>query len=188
MSAAGILGPLLELMPDARRLQRAIGFDPAADVVLRLAALCIRVPEDADRLRESLRLSNEEHRRLSVLGRGLIKLHGRDEPPPPGALRTLLFELGRQGALDTVRLAQIDARTACVLAWESARCFLTDTPEPRLPFSGLDLQKRGFSEGRSLGAALKALQGKWIAAGFPQDPHALAQLLDEVAPAQQPDT
>jgi poly(A) polymerase len=45
----------------------------------------------------------------------------------------------------------------------------------------MDLQARGFTEGRALGAALKELQARWIKAGFPQDPQVLAQLLDDVS-------
>lgn len=181
MSEAGVLDPLLTLAPNPGRLQRLIAFQLGADVMLRLAALCINLPEDADRLRDNLRLSNEEHRRLSEAARALLTLHGRDAPPPAGDLRILLFEHGRQAALDAFFLAHADARHRGGEAWAAAEAFLRDTPEPRLPFSGADLQARGFTEGRALGAALKDLQARWIKAGFPQDPHSLAQLLDDVA-------
>ncbi|WP_020173363.1 CCA tRNA nucleotidyltransferase [Methyloferula stellata] len=181
MSEAGLLDPLLTLAPNPGRLQRLIAFQPGADVMLRLAALCIYLPEDADRLRDNLRLSNEEHRRLGEAARALLTLHGRDVPPPAGDLRILLFEHGRQVALDALFLAQADARYRGGEVWAAAEAFLRDTPEPRLPFSGADLQARGFIEGRALGAALKDLQARWIKAGFPQDPHSLALLLDEVA-------
>jgi poly(A) polymerase len=191
MAESGLLDRLLTLAPNPRRLQRLLALKPEADVMMRLAALCIYLPEDADRLRDSLRLSNEEHRRLSAAAKALLTLYGRDEPPPPGDLRILLFEHGRQAAFDALALAEADARRpqgAPTLearhngdTWAEAEAFLRDTPEPRLPFSGADLQARGFSEGRALGAALKDLQARWIKAGFPQDPHLLAQLLDEVA-------
>ena len=179
IAEAGLLDPLLALAPNPGRLQRLIAVDAGADVMLRLAALCIYLPEDADRLRDNLRLSNEEHRRLSEAAAGLLTLHGSDLPPPAGDLRILLFEHGRQAALDAVFLAE--AAWHRDGAWAKAKAFLRDTPEPRLPFSGVDLQARGFSEGRALGAALKDLQARWIKAGFPQDPQTLARLLDEVA-------
>jgi poly(A) polymerase len=180
MAEAGLLDPLLALAPNPGRLRRLIAYWPDADVMLRLAALCIYLPEDADRLRDNLRLSNEEHRRLSEAAVALFALHGSDVPPPPGDLRILLFEYGRQAAQDALALAQADARNSGV-AWMEAQSFLHDTPEPRLPFSGADLQARGFTEGKALGAALKELQARWIKAGFPQDPQSLARLLDEVA-------
>jgi poly(A) polymerase len=186
MTDAGLLGPLLGLVPNSARLRKLIAREAdASDVMLRLAALCAVLPEDADRLRENLRLSNDEYKRLFEAMKVLALLHGRDEPPPPGALRTLLFEHGRQAARDALILAEVDARQPETApdhdAWRDAEAFLRDTPEPRLPFSGADLQARGFTEGRALGAALKDLQARWIKAGFPHDPHILAQLLDEVA-------
>jgi poly(A) polymerase len=181
IAEAGLLGPLLGLAPNPGRLRRLISRQPQpADVMLRLAALCVLMPEDTDRLRDILRLSNEEHRRLSEAARALMVLHGQDEPPPLGELRRFLFEHGRQAALDALILAQLDARQGGA-GWAEAEAFLRDTPEPRLPFSGMDLQARGFTEGRALGAALKELQALWIKAGFPQDPHVLAQLLDDVS-------
>jgi poly(A) polymerase len=182
MADAGLLGPLLGLAPNPGRLQRLVasGHDDSKDAILPLAALCVFLPEDADRLRDNLRLSNEEHRRLSEAAKALLTLHGRNEPPPPGDLRILLFEHGRQAATDALILARLDASHRDLEAWKNAEMFLRDTPEPRLPFSGSDLQARGFSEGRALGAALKDLQARWIKAGFPQDPHAIAQLLDDL--------
>jgi len=180
MSEAGLLGSLLSLAPNPGRLQRLIAIEAgAADALLRLAALCVFLPEDADRLRDNLRLSNEEHRRLDTAGKTLIALHGHNQPPPQGKLRTLLFEYGRQGAQDALALMRADARERGAI-WAGAQAFLRDTPEPRLPFSGADLQARGFTEGRALGAALKDLQARWIKAGFPHDPQTLARLLEEV--------
>jgi hypothetical protein len=38
----------------------------------------------------------------------------------------------------------------------------------------------GRVRGKLVGAALKSLQARWIRAGFPKDPVAVARLLDEV--------
>ena len=51
--------------------------------MLRLAALAVEVPEDADRLRERLRLSNEEHARLGARG----PAYARHRPGVAGAAR-----------------------------------------------------------------------------------------------------
>ncbi|MDE2363329.1 MAG: CCA tRNA nucleotidyltransferase, partial [Hyphomicrobiales bacterium] len=48
-----------------------------ADAVLRLCAFAVAVVEDADRLRETLRLSNVEHRRLAAAAGALVRAHGR---------------------------------------------------------------------------------------------------------------
>ena len=179
--ADGILHPLLALAPNPARLRRlvAIGDGLPQDPLLRLAALCVKLPEDAARLRERLRLSNAEAGRLEGAALALSGLHGLNEPPKPEGLRGLLFRHGRQAAGDAIILAQADARPGHDDEWERARKFLHDTEEPRLPFSGADFIAREITEGRAIGEALHDLQARWIKAGFPTDPASLARLLDE---------
>ncbi len=181
MAEAGLLGPLLRGVAQPARLARLLAVDGQSDATLRLAALAVQVAEDAERLREALRLSNAESARLDGAARALAGLHGADAAPPPGELARVLFQVGRQGAGDGLRLAHAESRAAPDdPRWRSAAAFLRDTPEPRLPFSAAELVARGVAAGRPLGVALKALQGRWIRAGFPQDPRTLAALLDEV--------
>jgi len=182
MSDAGLLGPLLASAPNPARLRRLraiLGDAPPQDPLLALAALCLELPEDAERLRERLRLSNAEHHRLERAAIARMALRGREHPPLADELRALLFRHGRQAALDALALAQADARAPIDDDWTTARVFLQDTPEPRLPFSGADLLARGVPNGRAVGEALKQLQERWIEAGFPDDPNRLARLLDE---------
>ena len=181
---AGLVGPLIAGVARPARLARIAAIETARasgpDALLRLAGLAVAVREDAERLRERLRLSNAESDRLDVAARGLEALHGAMAPPPLGDLRALLFERGAQGALDAATLAHAESRAAASEArWLSAYRFLADTPPPRLPFSGADLLARGIPPGRGVGAALKTLQAKWIRAGFPREPDALARLLAE---------
>jgi poly(A) polymerase len=171
---AGLLAPLLGGVLRPARLARLAAFED--DALLRLAALAVVVREDAERLRDRLRLSNAESERLLAAARTLETLHGLAAPPSLGDLRTLLFERGRTAALDAAALAEADSGD---ISWTAARRFLADTPQPRLPFSGADLVARGAQPGRGVGAALKSLQAKWIRAGFPREPARLAQLLDE---------
>ena len=177
--ADGLLHPLLALAPNPARLRRVVAIIPPQDPLLRLAALCVTLPEDAARLRERLRLSKAEAERLEGAALALTGLHGLNEPPKPEGLQGLLFRHGRQAAGDAIILAQADARPGHDDEWERARKFLHDTEEPRLPFSGADFIARGITEGRAIGEALKELQARWIKAGFPTDPARLARLLDE---------
>ncbi|MGH6853196.1 MAG: CCA tRNA nucleotidyltransferase, partial [Methylocella sp.] len=179
--ADGLLHPLIASAPNPARLRRAVAIVPPQDPLLRLAALCVKLPEDAARLRERLRLSNAEAERLEGAAIALVTLHGLNEPPAPGDLRSLLFRHGRQAAGDAIILAQADAFPGRDGEWEQARKFLQETAEPRLPFSGADMIARGVPGGRAIGEALKELQARWIEAGFPTDPARLAQLLDETA-------
>ena len=180
--SAGLLAPLIGGLARPARLARLAAIEAARasspDALLRLAGLAVAVREDAERLRDRLRLSRAETERLDGAARGLEALHGAILPPPPGDLRALLFERGRAGALDAASLAHSGSGAAAGDArWLSAYRFLADTPPPRLPFSGADLVARGIPPGRGIGAALKALQANWIRAGFPREPEALARLL-----------
>jgi len=175
---AGLIGPLAGGVLRPARLARMAGFD--GDALLRLAALAVVVREDAERLRERLRLSNAEADRLEGAARTLETLHGVEAPPSLGDLRALLFQRGRRAALDAVTLAAVDAGAGPSDApWTAARRFLADTPLPLMPFTGADLVARGVPPGRGVGAALKSLQAKWIRAGFPREPGRLAELLNE---------
>ena len=179
MSEAGLLGPLLAGVAQPFRLARLARIAPETGAIPRLAALGVIVREDAERLRERLKLSNAEAARLATAAEALARLHGASERPQPRLLREVLFDHGRTGADEGLLLAWAESGAAADdQGWEAARRFLADTPEPRLPFSGSDLIARGVPAGRPLGAALKRLQAAWIRAGFPQDPHALAELLE----------
>ena len=179
MCADGLLHPLIASVPNPARLRRAAAIVPPQDPLLRLAALCVKLPEDAARLRDRLRLSNIEAERLERAAIALVTLHGFDEPPTPGDMRGLLFHHGRQAAGDAIILAQADARLGHDDEWMHARKLLQDTDEPRLPFSGADMIARGITEGRAVGEALQELRARWIKAGFPTDKARLARLLDE---------
>jgi poly(A) polymerase len=181
---AGLLQPLVAGQTDAARFARLAAIEAAGemapDPLLRLGALCVWIEEDAERLRERLRLSNAEADRLAALARGLADLHDGEAPPSLGALRRLLFERRRQGALDALALFHADSG-ADPENWRfiRARAFLLATPEPTLPITGADVVARGVTHGQRIGATLKKLQALWIRAGFPREPETLARLLDE---------
>jgi poly(A) polymerase len=183
MSQAGIIEVLLGMGFPAR-LERLAAFEAArgrnGDAILRLAAFSVLVPEDADRLREHLRLSNEEHARLVSAARALAPLHGRETPPPFSHLREMLFLCGARAAADALALAFAESGAAPDHPdWLEAARYLDETPAPEFPIKGADLIARGLRPGRDLGATLKALQVAWIRAGFPRDPAVLLKMLDE---------
>lgn len=185
----GLLGPLLGSAPHPARLENLLRYaaDDPPDAILRLAALCVNLPEDVQRLRDYLRLSNQEHQRLERAAEGFVPLHGLTLPPPPQGQLRLLFRQGRQAACDALALAQAEAGADYAPLWREAILFLRAAEEPRLPFSGADLMAHGVTNGQAIGAALKQLQQLWIEAGFPQDPRRLAALLQTVTEAQPKD-
>jgi poly(A) polymerase len=180
---AGLFGPLFGGIAYPARFARLAAIEAArgtgADALARIGALAVAIGEDAERLRDRLRLSNDERERLLQAAIALVPLHGRDRPPAYGQLRVFLFLHGCRAACNGLDLAHAESGAPPDdPAWMAARRFLEDTPEPRLPFTGADLMARGLPSGRAIGQTLKLLQGLWIRAGFPEDPAELARLID----------
>ena len=186
MADAGLLGPLLQSLPQPHRLGRLVAIAPGADVVLRLAAVSAVVPDDAVRLREALRLSTAEALRLERATMARCRLHPAASAPDQQRLLELLFDLGRPGARDGLMLAWVDsAAVPDDAGWGAALRILEEMPEPRLPFAGAALIARGIPPGRAMGETRNRLKRAWIDAGFPEDPDHLAALLDAAVPPAQ---
>jgi poly(A) polymerase len=158
------------------KLESALGL--ASDPVRRLGALAVLVTEDAERLWQRLRLTNVEHERLAAMGDAWWRV--APAIGPHGA-RALLYRLG-EFYVDRVLLAW--SRTGASVA-DAAWRGLADLPArwapPAFPAKAADLIKRGVEKGPALGAALRAAEAAWIAGDFPDDPEAIAALLDRAA-------
>jgi len=188
MTHAGILGPVLGGAPNPDRLARLKSieaeYDLAPDPVLRLAALAVQTREDAERLRERLRLSNAEQSRLANAANALAPLHCRDEPPDTARLRRLLYVHGRQPLLDALALSHAESRAATEDSrWRAGFAFVRDHAELKLPFPGADLIAKGFARGPAIGAALAELEAAWMEADFTSDAAALEKMLERVTKA-----
>jgi poly(A) polymerase len=184
MGECGFLEPILGGLAYPRRLSRLIAIEAerrrGPDALLRLAALGAAIPEDAERLRDRLRLANAEYERIRAAAAALIGLHAISAPPSGNGLRALLVNAGREAARDALALAEAESGLSPAdAAFAAADRFLADAPEPKLPFSGADLIARGVARGRPVGQALRAFQALWIRAGFPKEPETLARLIEE---------
>ncbi|MFG1402596.1 CCA tRNA nucleotidyltransferase [Xanthobacter sediminis] len=167
MSDCGLIQPLLAGLADAGAFGRlaaceaAFGVPP--DALRRLAALALRVTDDVPRLREKLRLSNGESRRLSALAALAPPLPGRGARERD--LRAFVYRAGREAALDRALLAAAHGASgmaplvALALGWAA----------PRPPVGAADLLARGARPGPALGRALAAAEAAWVAADFPTD-------------------
>ena len=185
MSQAGVIEVLLGMAYPAR-LERFVAIEAAhgvkPDAIGRLAAFALVKREDAERLREALRLSNAEYARLALAATLIEQGHGRETSFSTQDLNTMLFLHGRAAAADALALAHADgADPPDDPRWRDAATFIGEAEAPAFPITGADLVARGLAPGRSLGAALKRLQANWIRAGFPRDPRRVLQLLEEVA-------
>ena len=183
MADTGLLGAVIGGVVYPARLSRLLALTEGepSDGTRRLAALVISVREDAARLRLRLRLSNAMTKRLAEAATLFEHTH-RMPAPSDCAVDALLFGVDtRDSVVDAVLIGH--AASGAPLddpAWRSAALRARDSAMPQMPVSGSDLLARGVAPGRSIGAALKSLQAKWIRAGFPRDPKRVGQLIDEV--------
>jgi poly(A) polymerase len=136
----------------------------AADPVRRLAAL---LPPDAQTARQvasRLRLSNAQKKRIALAA--ARDAHDAQNP------RSLAYRLGMEAAVD--RLLLLGESTAPVTGWDV----------PQLPVSGGDIVAAGIGKGPLVARTLQAVEGRWIAEGFPDAERTRAILVEEVGKAR----
>ena len=185
MAATGFLGAILGGVPRVGRLRRlaqietALGDKP--DALLRLGALALFIPENAQTLRERLRLSNEETERLHAMA-------GQPVPTPDRAAeerKAWLYRLGARAFRDRVLLAWADDADAATddRSWRALLALPDLWPVPKCPIGAADLMAEGVEKGPRLGRALALAENLWIAAGFPDAPEAVSAIAREAAAA-----
>ena len=169
MAEAGILDRVLGGVADLAGFANLAAIETtlglAADPVRRLAALAVRVVDDATRLRERLRLSNDEHRRL----RGIAERWWRIDPRAPEQIaRAMLYRIGPENFRDRalVAFARSGAK-ADDRAWHELIALAKRWTPPKFPLAAKDFLERGMEKGPELGAALAHAEEAWIAEGFP---------------------
>jgi poly(A) polymerase len=152
MLERAILKPVIpEIEPTAwRQLQALVEAEResglAADPLRRLTALLPRDPEIAGAVASRLKLSNRAKSR--------IRCASEPEIADP---RAAAYWNGVECAVDRLLLAGKPSQASALASW---------TP-PRLPTSGGALIKRGLAEGPAVSRALRGIEDRWVAAGFP---------------------
>ena len=149
----GILKPVLPeigtaMIGDLKALiaaESAAGVAP--DPLRRLAALLPRDSAIAEDVAGRLRLSNKARKRLACAAGKL----GNRSP------KALAYRLGAECAVDRLLLAGRPKEAAETAAWHA----------PRLPITGGALIKRGLRQGPIVARTLKAIEDRWVTAGFP---------------------
>ncbi|MEA2993269.1 MAG: poly(A) polymerase, partial [Alphaproteobacteria bacterium] len=103
------------------------------------------------------------------------------------AARVLLYRLGQARFLDRVLLAWARSGTAADDAqWREFVTLPDRWTAPVFPLKAADFIQRDIEKGPALGAALRAAEQAWIAAGFPDDTKALARIIDAAVAASKP--
>jgi hypothetical protein len=169
--------PLLASFANMMKAEQALGFAP--DAVRRLGALAVFVVEDAERLRERLRLANAEFRRLESMGERWWQVS-----PDRGeaAARALLYKLGAENFRDRTLLALARSPAkAGDKAWRELIMLPARWTPPKFPLAAKDFLDRGVAKGPALGQALARAEAAWIEAGFPGERSALDSIADETA-------
>lgn len=155
MTGAGIFLPVLPEIDSAAcaRLQhltvRERQADEPPDAVRRLAALVPQEPSRADAVAARLKLSNAIRKRLMLAV-------DRFQASPV----ELLYRRGREGAGDVVLLSDSADPASAMAALRAAE-------RPVLPLSGGALIAMGLSAGPDVARALRQVETRWIAEGFP---------------------
>ncbi|MGU3495830.1 CCA tRNA nucleotidyltransferase [Xanthobacteraceae bacterium A53D] len=173
MSDAGLLGRILGGVADlpgfARLALLETNLKLAPAPVRRLGVLAVRIIEDADRLRERMRLANAEHARLVALARPLGIVPDMDEVDA----RRALYAAGQETFVDQllVAAARLGGDPAPLLGlagrWKA----------PDFPLAATDLMARGLKPGPVLGATLARARDAWVAADFPSRPETVEAIV-----------
>ena len=176
LSATGLLQRITGGVAELGRLDRA--FAAALSPVMRLAALSVGGRHDADRLRERLRLSKQEHALLSGYADALADLHGRADIDPHTA-RALVAEHGLPLLKETLTIVSGEPRPVVKDEARQALDSLSGAGgAPRFPLAGADLVAAGLPAGPAIGRGLAAARELWLERGCPADTEARAELLE----------
>jgi len=158
-------------------IERELGRAP--DPILRLAALAVEVEEDAERLRDRLRLSNHEHGRLCGAA---------SRPGAPAAdageraARAALYRLGPDAYRDRVLIAWARAgEPPASRAWQRLLALPERWQAPRFPLGGADVLALGVAAGPRVGELLRTVEDWWAAGDFAADAEALRARLAHLA-------
>ena len=171
--------PLLASFSNMVKLEAALALAP--DAIRRLGALAISVIEDAERLRERLRLTNAEYECLASMVEGWRQISAGLEEQEA---RVLLYRLEPERFTDRVLLAWTRAPQGMAdPAWRRLATLPMRWSAPVFPLKAADFIRRGVPRGPRLGATLAAAEEAWIAAGFPADAAQVAAIADAAAAA-----
>jgi poly(A) polymerase len=177
----GLLARLLGVVGDSGRLARASR--APSDPVRALAAYAVMVEEDAARLTERLRLSNEEAARLALYARVVARLRSFAHALDEADIRRLVAEHGVEAISDALSILWSEPRPILAPGALSALARFTggSEPPPILPLRGADLRALGISPGPRMGALLAAARAAWLTGGCRTDPSERERLLRHIA-------
>ncbi|WP_103223871.1 CCA tRNA nucleotidyltransferase [Roseibium marinum] len=136
------------------------------DPELALVVLAGFVHEDLERVCDRLRLSNAEGKRMKTAWAVMKRLKNPVDPP---SAASLLYDFGRQGAIDGLLAVWAGLRARKTADDDRFGVLLSDLrieAVPEFPLKGADLIASGHPSGPELGSFLKYLEEEWRESGF----------------------
>lgn len=183
MAASGLLMPVIGGVPHLSRFA-GVASDRDAGAVypaFRLAALAVSVREDALRLREGLRLSNEEFDRIERIAHALEALSGQASEPTIAGLRHLAHRIGQDAVAAGLVLL---ATAACEIEQRRVQAAIAELGRtPIFRPSGRDVMSLSVPAGPLVGRVLDVARRDWIEAGAPGDAAAQTGFVERAAAA-----
>jgi len=184
MQDYGLLPAVLGAAPRPTLLARlaaiegALGLAP--DAVLRLAALAVEVEEDGLRLRERLRLSNDQTEKLL---RAAARHPKVDPLAAEAEARVALYRLGPEAYRERMLVAWARSGEGPQSEpWRRQLALPGRWQAPTFPIGGADVLAQGVPPGPRVGELLRTLEDWWIAGDFSADAALLrAKLRDLLA-------
>jgi poly(A) polymerase len=179
----GFLTGLLGGVAEFGRFRRVVADDRNDSAAIwRLAALAVMVEEDAERLREQLRLSNDEHRKLAAYAGLLSLLKAWALPLDAATIRRLVADHDPEAL--GIALAATSGEPSPVVhneAREALTRYRTGAePVPAFPLRGADLIEGGVPKGPKIGEMLARARQAWLAEGCRMDTGYAQDLLKRV--------
>ena len=169
MEAHGLLMPVVMRRAHPDRLARMAALEREAgnapDAVRRLMALAVEGEADIARLREALRLTNAEVRRMEAILPARPDLHAH----------VALYRLGPVPFGDAVLVRA--AMRPDWDGWQDVHALPGAWLPPPFELTGADALALGIARGPAVGEALAGAERSWIAAGFPAGREAQMQFL-----------
>ncbi|HEX6002109.1 MAG TPA: CCA tRNA nucleotidyltransferase [Hyphomicrobiaceae bacterium] len=183
MQDYGLLPAVLGAAPRPALLARfaaiEAGLGLAPDAALRLAALAVEIPEDAERLRDRLRLSNGQAAKL--LRAADWRGPGVGPAAPEAEARAYLYRHGTAAYREHILLAWARSDAAADdAAWRHRLALPERWQPPRFPLKGADVIALGLTAGPRVGEVLRTLENWWIATDFVAAEPALRARLEEM--------
>ena len=168
MLEAGIFRPVLPELAAQRLpvLARTIAAERAAGLVpaweRRLSAL---LPAG------ETRAAADVGARLKLSNAQRVRLVAAVQPAGPAPYWDIAYREGSEALVDRLLIAGDADSAAPLIGWQ----------RPKLPASGKDIIARGVAPGPEVARRLGAFERAWVAAGFPEDAGAVADMLDAAA-------